>query len=109
MLFVELHDLLTMHFSDLYNQNSSSICPQSNFLLFWSSLKDFEHNGHTFEHIAQIALRLYPIPPSESGSERSFSKLKWRFPDRRNRTKHSSMMNEMHIAEYHAQKVKDNN
>ena len=105
---IELHDLLTMHFSVLYNQNSSSICPQSNFLNYWSLLSDFEHNGHTFEHIAKIAFRLYTIPPSESGSERSFSKLKWRFPDRRNRTKHDSMMNEIHIAEYHAQKISQN-
>ena len=105
---IELHDLLTMHFSVLYNQNSSSIFPQSNFLNYWSLLSDFEHNGHTFEHIAKIAFRLYTIPPSESGSERSFSKLKWRFPDRRNRTKHDSMMNEIHIAEYHAQKISQN-
>ena len=97
-----------MHFSILYDQNPSSICPLSNFVNYWLLLKDFEHNGHTFEHIAKIAFRLYPIQPSEAGSERSFSKLKWRFHDRRNGTKHNLMMNEMHIAEYYVQKTKEN-
>ena len=72
-------------------------------------MKDFEYNGHSFSHIASIALRLYSIPPSEAGAERSFSKLKWRFPDRRNRTKHDKMLNEIHIEHYHYQKIDNSN
>ena len=42
---------------------------------------------------------------SEAGTERPFSTLKHRYPDRRNRSSHKTIMNKIHIEQYHQDKL----
>ena len=96
---IELNDLISYKFINLQTYCASAISPNSKFSHYWSILQSFEYeNGRTFKHIAQIAFRLYPISASEAEVERIFSKLKWKFPDRRNRINQKKLINEIHIA-----------
>ena len=74
---------------------------------FWTTLQNIEYNGHTFRNIAIIAFRLSVIPLSKAGAERFFSKLKHRYPERRNRANHDTILNEIHIENYHQNKIKN--
>ena len=105
LAIIELHHLLTMDFSVMKQSIPGAISILSNFENFWSTLKDFEYCGHTFDHIAMIAFRLNAIPPSEAGAERAFSNIKWKYPERRNRAGHDSMIHEIHIDQYVRQKL----
>lgn len=58
--------------------------------------------------LSKLAIRLFSIPPSEAGAERKLSKLKWRFPDRRNRISEETLMNEIYVEETFMQKLNSN-
>ena len=102
-----LDSLLIMQFSILNKTYPSTLASNSNFVNYWSILKDFEYQLQSFEHIATIAFRLFSNVPSESDAERGFSELKWRFPDRRNRVTHNTMLHQLHVTYFHNSKVKN--
>ena len=103
----ELNVLICLKFSSLEKHCPGSINPLSNFSNFWNTLHDFEYkDGCTFATLSKIAFRLYPICCSEAGAERVFSRLKWKYPDRRSRTNKKLMINEMHIDNAFTNKLK---
>ena len=88
LAIVELHDLLIMPFAKINDNCPGAIGINSKFTNFWATISNYEYEeGRKFNTISKIAKRLYVIPLSEAGAERSFSKLNWRFGNRRNRAK----------------------
>ena len=95
-----------MPFKIIKEKCPTAIYCNSKYWNFWSVIKDFEYEeGRTLENIAKITFRIYPIPLSESGAERSFSDFGWRFNKRRSRLKRDTMINEVYIENSHKQKV----
>lgn len=108
-IITELIDLIFMPFSKIRDYCPNAICNKSRFNQFWTLLKDFEYEpNHNFKSLSKLAFSLYSIPLSEAGAERSFSKLKRRFTDRRNRTSQETMMNEIHVENAHKNKLNSN-
>ena len=105
---IELHNLLITPFSVIKAQCPLSICTESNYMNFWSLISEIKINGVQFKNISKIAFKFWAIPASETGAERAFSKFKWRFPDRRNRIKGSTMMEEIFIEDAYEQRVLSN-
>lgn len=102
---MELHDLLIMPFAKINDNCPGAIGKNSKFTNFWATISNYEYEeGRKFNTISKIAKRLYVIPLSEVGAERSFSKLNWRFGNRRNRAKQKTMFNEIQIE--NAQRIK---
>ena len=106
---IELNKLILTPFSTIKSYNQTAVCPESNFMNFWSIISELTIDGIRFENISKIAFRLWPIPPSEAGAERAYSKIKWKFPDRRNRLKDSTMMDEIFVEDAYQQKVNNDN
>ena len=104
----ELNELILMPFITLNNQCKCAICKESNFTNFWGIVKDFNYRDHKFENIAKLAMKMYTIPASEAGAERAFSKIKWRFYDRRNRASSKTIMNEFYIENFYKNKLESN-
>lgn len=106
---LELFELIRMPFKTIKDYDSVSISSRSNYIQFWQMMNDFKSpENFNFKALSKLAMRLYSIPPSEAGAERKLSKLKWRFPDRRNRISEASLMNEIYIEEAYSQKLKSN-
>ncbi len=105
----ELLTLLRTPFKEINDYCQLAINPKSNFIQFWHLMKDFQCSDHCdFQALSKLAMRLFSIPPSEAGAERKLSKLKWRFPDRRNRISEETLMNEIYIEETFMQKLNSN-
>lgn len=104
----ELNKLIITPFSNIKSICPQAICPESNFMNYWSLISDLKLNGYTFQNISKIALRFWPISASETGAERAFSKIRWRFPERRNKLKESTMMDEIYVEDAYEQRVKEN-
>lgn len=84
----ELNNLILIKFDIL-----EKLCRSSSFVFFEFRIQKRKH----FSTLSKIAFRLYPICGSKSGTERIFSRLKWKYPNRRSRTNQKLMVNEMHI------------
>lgn len=106
---MELHKLILTPFSTIRSFNQTAVCSDSDFMNFWSVISELTINGVSFENISKIAFRLWPIPPSEAGAERAYSKIKWKFPDRRNRIKDSTMMDEIYVEDAYQQRTNNGN
>ena len=104
----ELNELILMPFITLNNHCKCAICKESNFTNFWGIVKDFNYRDHKFENIAKLAMKMFTIPASEAGAERAFSKIKWRFYDRRNRVSSKTIMNEFYIENFYKNKLESN-
>lgn len=94
---VEIYDLITLPFSVIKSLIPSAISKNSKYSNFWSILRGFKYSDKTFSTLYDIATRFYAISASEVNAERAFSKIKWRFNDRRNCVKQKTMMREIHI------------
>ena len=68
--------------------------------LWWGSIK---HNSY---HLAELALRLFGIIPSQSSCERNFSILKWLIGDWRTRLAVQKLENMIKIRSYYLTNIK---
>lgn len=107
---VELLNLISTPFQRIYELYNNALCSDSNFINYWENMKELNINKNTFKNISKLATRMYPISASEAGAERSFSRLKWRFTDRRNKSNKKTMKNEIFIENSFKNKIqtKDN-
>lgn len=107
---VELLNLISTPFQRIYELCNNALCSDSNFINYWENMKELNINKNTFKNISKLATRMYPISASEAGAERSFSRLKWRFTDRRNKSNKKTMKNEIFIENSFKNKIqtKDN-
>ncbi len=106
---IELHNLIMTPFSVIRKKYPSAICANSYYSHFWSLMRKWEYDdGHTYNNIANIAARLFPIPASEVDAERAFSQIKWRFDSRRNKIKPKTMINELNIENEQKRKIQSN-
>lgn len=78
----------------------------SNFSYYWNSLNDFEfENGKTCSTLSKAGFWFQAIYCYESSAECVFSKLKWEFSNRWNRTNQDALINEMHIWNSHIKMI----
>ena len=98
---------MTTPFTDIRSKLPSAISQNSKFTIFWAQMKNFkDENGQKqFSLIATIASRFYVISATEDDAERAFSKIKWRFYDRRTCVKQETMIKELHIESYQRKKI----
>lgn len=106
---IELHELILTPFSTIRSFNKTAVYPDSNYMNFWSVISEITIDGVSFENISKIAFRLWQIPPSEAGAERAYSKIKWKFPDNRNRIKDYTMMDEIYVEDAYQQRTGNGN
>ncbi len=105
----ELYDLLTMPFSIIQQNCPGAMSKRSKFSNFWTHLKSFQYSeDKTFSNLYKLATRLYVISATEVDAERTFSKIKWRFDDRRNRIKEPNMIRELYIENHQKKKIETN-
>lgn len=106
-IFPLFHENIFTLFSNIKSICPLAICPESNYMNYWTLISELEIDGITFQNIAKIAFRLWTIGASEAGAERAFSKIKWKFPDRRNKLKETTMMDELYVEDAYEQRVKN--
>lgn len=105
----ELYALILLPFSSLRTKCAFAINKNTEFPNYWSCLRSFKYDGiNTFSNISKVASRLYVISASEVDAERAFSKLKWRFDNRRSSIKQKTMVQELHIEHQQQKKIQPN-